>query len=159
MVSLLAVYLQIVLGAAVRHSEAALAIPDYPLAFGGLLPPLDRLSSLPVAIHFAHRLGAVALAVVLVITTWRAWMHHGDRVELRRPAALLVGLLLSKIILGGLIVLSGRNVLVSTAHVASGALLFGAALVLALRASRPFFGEALQPAPAAAVRVVKSGRR
>src|SRR5712692_10448465 len=35
------VYLQLILGALMRHMGAGLAIPDFPLAFGRLLPPLD----------------------------------------------------------------------------------------------------------------------
>ena len=33
------IYLQILVGATMRHSEAGLAIPDFPLVFGGLVPP------------------------------------------------------------------------------------------------------------------------
>ena len=33
------IYVQILLGATMRHTGAGLAIPDFPLAFGGLLPP------------------------------------------------------------------------------------------------------------------------
>jgi heme a synthase len=50
------IYLQILVGATMRHTGAGLAIPDFPLAFGGLLPPEWTT---PVAIHFAHRVGAV----------------------------------------------------------------------------------------------------
>ena len=34
-----AIYLQVIVGATMRHSDAGLAIPDFPLVFGGLLPP------------------------------------------------------------------------------------------------------------------------
>ena len=39
-----------------RHTGAGLAIPTFPTAFGRWIPPLE---STPVAIHFAHRVGAV----------------------------------------------------------------------------------------------------
>src|SRR5205823_8903198 len=35
------IYLQLILGALMRHMGAGLAIPDFPLAFGRLVPPLD----------------------------------------------------------------------------------------------------------------------
>src|ERR1700745_1901087 len=35
------VFLQLVLGAAMRHSHAGLSIPDFPTAYGRILPPLD----------------------------------------------------------------------------------------------------------------------
>lgn len=46
-----AVFVQILLGAVMRHFGAGLAIPDFPLVFGGLWPPEW---SFPVAIHFAQ---------------------------------------------------------------------------------------------------------
>src|ERR1041384_3230596 len=50
------VYFQLLLGAVMRHTGAGLAIPDSPLAQGQLVPDV---ASFPVAIHFAHRVGAV----------------------------------------------------------------------------------------------------
>jgi cytochrome c oxidase assembly protein subunit 15 len=134
-----AVYLQIVLGAVMRHSGAGLAIPDFPLMFGRLLPPLDLLANPAVAIHFAHRVGAVVAAMCLVATAWRTVVRYRHRPELIRPAILLVALLVAQITLGGLTVLTARNVTVNTAHLATGALIFATSVVLALRVHRPHF--------------------
>ena len=49
------IYLQIVVGATMRHTGAGLAIPDFPLMFGQLIPPHWDPK---IAIHFAHRVGA-----------------------------------------------------------------------------------------------------
>ena len=49
------IYAQIIVGATMRHNGAGLAIPDFPLAFGRLVPDVWNAR---VAIHFAHRLGA-----------------------------------------------------------------------------------------------------
>jgi cytochrome c oxidase assembly protein subunit 15 len=38
------IYLQILVGATMRHTDAGLAIPDFPLAFGQLVPPHSRRS-------------------------------------------------------------------------------------------------------------------
>jgi cytochrome c oxidase assembly protein subunit 15 len=54
------VYLQLVLGALMRHMGAGLAIPDFPLAFGRLVPPLETSA---VVVHFLHRLGALAVTL------------------------------------------------------------------------------------------------
>ena len=51
------VYLQVILGAAVRHGGAALSIPDFPLMFGGLWPGAEHLAQPGVIIQLAHRLG------------------------------------------------------------------------------------------------------
>src|SRR5439155_751131 len=53
-----AVFGQVVLGALVRHMHAGLAIPDFPLAFGRLVPPLVTPH---IAVHFAHRVGALVV--------------------------------------------------------------------------------------------------
>src|SRR5882724_10770622 len=55
-----AVYLQLLLGAVMRHTGAGLAIADFPLAQGRLVPDLG---SFPVAIHFAHRVGALVVTL------------------------------------------------------------------------------------------------
>ena len=49
------IYLQIVVGATMRHTGAGLAIPDFPLMFGQLIPPHWDAK---IAVHFAHRVGA-----------------------------------------------------------------------------------------------------
>ena len=43
-----------------RHTGAGLAIPDFPLMFGHLIP--DHWSS-AIAIHFAHRVGALLVTL------------------------------------------------------------------------------------------------
>src|SRR5690348_1711011 len=46
------IYIQILVGATMRHTEAGLAIPDFPLMFGGLIP--DHWDP-KIAVHFTHR--------------------------------------------------------------------------------------------------------
>ncbi len=131
-----AVYGQVLLGAVMRHTEAGLAIPDFPLVFGGVVPPAW---SPAIAIHYAHRLGAaIVLASVLVLARYIR-RRAAAAEEFRRPLACLVGVTLAEIGLGGWTVLSGKAVAVATAHVAGGALALASALVIALRAYRPRF--------------------
>lgn len=129
----LVVYLQLILGAVMRHTGAGLAIPDFPLAFGALLPPLD---SLPVAIHFSHRLGAVAVSAVAVWVAGRVVRRHRGESLLMRPVVLLLILVAVQISLGALTVWSSKAVIPTTAHVACGAAVLATSLVLALRAHR-----------------------
>ena len=126
-----AVYLQILLGALVRHTGAGLAIPDFPLVFGGLVPPDFTF---PVAVHYAHRVGALAVAI-LVFTT-AAHALRSSEPWLRRPAFLACGLVVVQIALGGTVVLTGRAVFPNTVHVAMGAALLAWTLVLAWRVAR-----------------------
>jgi cytochrome c oxidase assembly protein subunit 15 len=132
------VYTQIIVGAVMRHSGAGLAIPDFPLMFGGLVP--DRWSS-AIAIHFAHRVGAVVVAAAVLATSAHVWYHHRGRRELMRPAGLMVGLVIVQITLGALTVLSQRNVAINSAHVVCGALVLATSLVITLRSWRVRFAE------------------
>ncbi|HUF89977.1 MAG TPA: COX15/CtaA family protein [Gemmatimonadota bacterium] len=136
------IYAQIVLGAIVRHAGAGLAIPTFPLAYGRLVPPLD---SFPVAIHFAHRAGAVVVVAMVGWTVARTLLRHRGRPPILLPAALLGLLVLVQIALGGWVILSYKAAWVTTAHLGTGALLFTTALTLALHAHRHL---ALAPAPA-----------
>ena len=130
-----AVYLQLVLGAAVRHTGSALAIPDFPLAFGGLIPPLEGFS---VAIHFAHRLFAVVVTGSIVWLVARIWLRHRDDRRFTRLAVLISGLVLLQLVLGGTIVWTSRAVFPATAHVANGALLLAMTWLVTPRASIRF---------------------
>jgi cytochrome c oxidase assembly protein subunit 15 len=123
------VCVQLVLGALMRHTGAGLAIPDFPLAFGRVVPPLD---SAPVALHFAHRLGALAV-LVSVLVLLRSARRSRDR-RFVRLAVLLVILVSLQIALGATTVVSGKQVLPTTAHVAVGAAVLGGCWLLTLRA-------------------------
>jgi cytochrome c oxidase assembly protein subunit 15 len=127
------VYGQILLGALVRHSGAGLAIPDFPLAFGRLVPPLT--SSL-VAYHFAHRVGALVTTACLVWLVVRVLRDQGATSALRRPALLLVVLLAFQILLGAVTVWSRRAVVPTTLHLLTGALILVTTVVIALRTRR-----------------------
>jgi cytochrome c oxidase assembly protein subunit 15 len=127
------VYLQLIVGALMRHMGAGLAIPDFPLAFGRLVPPLDAPA---VVVHFVHRLGA--LAVTLCVGWIMARILNRYRAERRlvRPALLLGGLVLLQLTLGALTIWTQRAVLPMTAHVAVGAAVLATSVVIALRAAR-----------------------
>jgi heme a synthase len=133
------VYLQILVGATMRHSDAGLAIPDFPLVFGGIVPPHWTPQ---IAIHYAHRVGALIVFSAILVACGHVWYHHRRRVELRRPATLLAVLVLLQIVLGGSIIWTQKNVAVNTAHVITGALVLATSLVLTLRAYRLRFDDA-----------------
>ena len=59
----IAMFCQILLGATMRHTGAGLAIPDFPLMFGHLIP--DHWNA-GIAIHFAHRAGALVVAAMAI---------------------------------------------------------------------------------------------
>lgn len=127
------IYAQILLGATMRHREAGLAIPDFPFAFGRLVPPFW---STDIAVHFAHRAGAivVTLAILAVLVYVRRYASHP---ALRRPAVLMLVLVGVQATLGAFVVLTGLQPIVNTAHVVNGGLLLATSVVLMLRSLWP----------------------
>ena len=133
------IYVQILLGATMRHTGAGLAIPDFPLAFGRIVPPEW---SAAIAIHFAHRLGALVVALVVLATAGHVLAHHRRSTELARPAGFLILVVLTQVTLGAWTVWSEKQVAINTVHVATGALLLVTSVVLALRVHRDRFSDA-----------------
>lgn len=136
------VYTQILIGATMRHNAAGLAIPDFPLAFGHLVPPVWNAK---VAIHFAHRAGALVVTLAILATSSHVLYHHPQRRDLVRPAVLLVGLVFVQITLGAFVIWSGKDPVINTAHVVNGAATLGTSLVLTLRSFRAGFERYVQP--------------
>ncbi len=124
------VFLQIFAGAVVRHFGAGLAIPDFPLSFGRIVPPL---TTLPVVVNFIHRCGAVAvltMAIILFVRLLRFAPQH----PLRQLGNLLPVFVSAQILLGAYTVWSARQPLVTSLHVVTGASTLALSLVLALTA-------------------------
>ncbi len=149
------IYLQIVVGATMRHTGAGLAIPDFPLMFGQLIPPQWDPK---IAIHFAHRLGAVIVSLAILATTGHVFYHHKSRGELRRPAMLLLALLLAQVTLGALTVLSKKEFIINSLHVVTGASVLVTSLILTLRAHRARFAADIRRADASASADTRLGR-
>jgi cytochrome c oxidase assembly protein subunit 15 len=137
-VTTIAIYLQIVIGATMRHTGAGLAIPDFPLAFGHILPTHWDAK---IGIHFAHRAGAAAVALLIAATGGHVLYHHRRSRELVRPAILLLILVALQITLGALTVLSQKQFIINSLHVVNGALVLVTSLVLTLRAHRARFAD------------------
>jgi heme a synthase len=151
------VYTQIILGATMRHNDAGLAIPDFPLAFGHLVPPAWNAK---VAIHFAHRVGALLVTAGVLATAGHVLFHHAGRRELVRPAVLLLFFLAVQVTLGAFVIWSGKNPLINTAHVVNGAFVLATSLVLSLRSFRAAFEPSTVsvPRPAAPIGQLQGAR-
>jgi heme a synthase len=133
------VYGQILIGAAMRHTGAGLAIPDFPLMFGGIVP--DHWTP-GIAVHFAHRLGAFIVSAFVVTTVSLVWARRSRRRDLTRPALILVTLVAIQVTLGALTVVSRRNPWINSFHVVCGALVLATSLVITLRTWRVEFAAA-----------------
>jgi heme a synthase len=132
------IYAQILIGATMRHTSAGLAIPDFPLMFGHIVP--DHWDG-RIAVHFSHRVAALVVILGIAATGAYTLSHHRDRGEMVRPALLLVGLVGIQVTLGALTVLSRRDPWINSFHVVCGAMLLTTSLVLTLRTWRSRFPE------------------
>src|SRR3954454_7617719 len=135
-IATIVIYTQILVGATMRHTGAGLAIPDFPLMFGGVIP--DHWSA-AIAIHFTHRVGALLVTMTLLALFAHVRSHYRDRPELMRPATLIVALVAVQVTLGALTVLSRRDPVINSFHVVCGALVLTTSLVLTLRCWRGRF--------------------
>ena len=132
------IYLQIVIGATMRHTDAGLAIPDFPYAFGHVLPPHWDPK---IAIHFAHRVGALVVTCFILATTGHVLYHQRSRRELVWPSIVLLCLLPLQITLGALTVLTGKHYIINSLHVVTGASVLVTSLILTLRTFRVRFAD------------------
>ena len=135
------IYSQILIGATMRHTGAGLAIPDFPWMFGHLVP--DHWNP-AIAVHFAHRVGALVVTCAILMASAYVWSRHRGRRELARPAALLPVLVAMQVTLGAFTVLSQRNPWINSFHVVCGALVLTTSLVLTLRTWRVRFANQVQ---------------
>jgi heme A synthase len=134
-----AVYVQLVLGAIVRHAWKKELPPEaFPQRFADLVPPFgarpvngDLARAILVHASFA---GVVALA--LAFAALFVLRRHGGERRLARLALVLVGLVVLQLGLGLLTFATHTNVNVTTTHVVTGATILGVALLLVLRAFR-----------------------
>ena len=141
-----AIYLQLLLGALMRHTDSGLAIPDFPLAFGRVIPAFE---SAQIGIHFAHRVGALLVTTMVVWTLARIATTYRQHHRLFRPALLLAALVTAQITLGAFTVWTGvalnqelsyyeqplmnHVVIITTLHVVTGATILAVSLLLTLR--------------------------
>jgi len=123
----LVVYAQILIGALMRHLHAGLAIPTFPMP---LIPPS---TSLAVLVNYIHRAGGVivALSVIAIFVRLR---RFDARHPLRQIASILLALVPVQIMLGAYTVWSGKQPVITSLHVVTGALTLALSLLLALTA-------------------------
>jgi heme a synthase len=141
-----AIFLQLLVGAIMRHNHAALAIPTFPWSTpaGGILP---HAWTFPITIHFAHRVGAVIVTILLVAFVWRLLRAAQSGRWLQGGAFAIVALLAVQIFLGALTVLTMKNEFAATMHMLFGAFLLAVTWVSAFLCFRLPLA-AMNPTPA-----------
>jgi heme a synthase len=142
MVAAAAIYIQLGLGATMRHQHRDLSIVDFPTANGQWIPDtsadalarinawrdsraLSDVNAFQIWLQMVHRFGAVLIAAVLIIL-WAAVRTGRDDVRLLRSLSnALVILVGCQIGLGAWTIWSNKAADVATTHVAVGATIFG----------------------------------
>ena len=125
-------FVQILLGALTRHTYSGPLIPDFPLSNGRIIP---EFTSSGVAIHFAHRVGAVILTLLVFIQGVIVLRSKALR-KLRIAAASSLFLVLIQASIGATVIWTRMAILPNTLHVAFGALTFAMVFLTYARSVR-----------------------
>ena len=123
----LVMFALLLVGAYVRGENAGLAFPDWPLMGGRLIPRLGEHATA----HFLHRLFALGAGILVASIVWRAWRREPNERAVRQISAVLGGLFVAQVMVGAANVWSKLSEAAVVAHVALGALTWGAAATLA----------------------------
>ncbi len=130
------VFLQLIVGAAMRHLGAGLAIPTFPQAAsdGSWMP---KIHNPYVDLNFTHtRFGSVIVTLLLLHLAASAFRKSEGDVHIQRPAMLLGALILAQFTLGMFVIWHVRPPLLTTLHVVNGAAVLATCVLLTVRASR-----------------------
>jgi cytochrome c oxidase assembly protein subunit 15 len=147
---LMLIFLQLIIGAAMRHEHAGLAVPDFPTAYGTLWPMVNRerldeinqqraarnwppISIGQIHLHMTHRALAVGIAFMILFWVWEN-LKRADQDRKVIPFwpainRLFAAVLILQFALGVFTVWSGKAALIATLHVVTGALLISLAFL------------------------------
>jgi len=146
------VFIQLIIGALMRHTESGLAIPDFPLSGGYIIPAFNQEmlntiqsmqfeSGLPfvtlsqIIIHYFHRIGALAVSISIGWLTWNIIQSRISNERIYRLAGFLITLLIIQITIGAFTIWSVKEPFITSIHVVNGAVILGVSTLLILRVS------------------------
>jgi len=142
------IYLQLALGATMRHEHRDLAIVDFPTAYGQIIPmlttaklaeintwretqALSEVTPFHIWLQMAHRFLALVVAAGVVACLFRARASGLRGTPLARLSDAWFLLLASQITLGAWVIWSNKAADIATAHVAIGATMLGLGVAIA----------------------------
>jgi cytochrome c oxidase assembly protein subunit 15 len=151
------IYVQLALGATMRHQHKDLAILDFPTANHAWIPDtsaaalaktnvwrdaraFSEVTASQIWLQMAHRFLALIIAILVITTCLRVLRRAKQVVALRRLSIWWCVFLFLQLILGAWVIWSNKAADVATAHVAIGAtmLSFGVTITaICWRLSRP----------------------
>jgi len=135
-----AIYVQLALGATMRHQHRDLSILDFPTANGAWIPDtsanalakinawrdaraLSDVTAFQVWLQMAHRFLAMIIAVAVFAFCFQVWKHTSQVTSLKRLSIWWLVLLFCQLTLGAWTIWSNKAADIATAHVAMGAIM------------------------------------
>ena len=136
----LAIYVQLALGATMRHQHRDLSILDFPTANGAWIPDaspaalakinawrdargLSDVDAFQIWLQMTHRFVALLIAIGVIAFCSRVWKDARQFPTLKRLSTWWVAFLFVQLTLGAWTIWSNKAADVATAHVAVGALM------------------------------------
>jgi heme a synthase len=134
----LAIYVQLALGATMRHQHRDLSILDFPTANGAWIPDtsaralekinawrdargLSDVDAFQVWLQMTHRFIALLIAIGVILFCSRVWRDAPQIPGLKRLSMAWVAFLFIQLTLGAWTIWSNKAADIATAHVAMGA--------------------------------------
>jgi heme a synthase len=136
----LAIYVQLALGATMRHQHRDLSILDFPTANGAWIPDisptalakintwrdargLSDVDAFQIWLQMVHRFLALLIAVGVIAFCSRVWRQAREVPALKKLSMWWVVVLLVQLTLGAWTIWSNKAADIATAHVAVGAVM------------------------------------
>ena len=136
----LAIYVQLALGATMRHQHRDLSILDFPTANGAWLPDtsatalakinawrdargLSDVDAFQIWLQITHRFVALLIATGVIVFCSRIWRGARQIPALKKLSMWWVAFLLVQLTLGAWTIWSNKAADIATAHVAVGAIM------------------------------------
>jgi heme a synthase len=134
------IFVQLILGATMRHQHAGLAIPDFPGAYGKIWPDtstdavahynagrvettnVNSITAFQIILQMVHRLVALVIFAGVAAAVWLAWKRLGGKDSLTKLAIFWLALIVLQIALGIATIKTNKAADMATAHVLAGAL-------------------------------------
>jgi heme a synthase len=118
-------------GALVTSEDAALAVPDWPLSYGSLNPPMVG----GIAYEHTHRLIATGLGMLVIILAFLLWRYE-ERRWMRWLGFAVLGTVIFQGVLGGLTVLKLLHYWLPVMHACTAEITFALLVSIAFFTSK-----------------------
>ncbi|MDB6055911.1 MAG: ctaA [Verrucomicrobiales bacterium] len=162
------IFVQLTVAATMRHQHAGLAVTDFPLAYGKIIPSIspaaiasynssrieisdsNPITASAVVLHMIHRLLALVIVGLIATCALKSRSILGSSHKITVYNFLWLGLVALQFCLGIATVLTGKSADIATAHVAVGSLTLMTGALLSMgcyRITSPRTALNLRPAP------------